>query len=360
MIDKNVVKIIGIGHTLGSCKISNPELSELLKIPESKIIEKTGIINRYHCDTSKENLYTMMCVAFRKATKTAGIDTQSINGLYTSSNPTGDFLLPNPAHIVGNLLDISNYSGGHIGTGCSGGLLALQAANAQLIMDRIKGTNSTYAIMVGDQTSRILSPLSTDQMLFSDGAACIILTNKDVPYYYSIQNIEIRTHTQNNDALKVPHAGLMNHNGRAIYKFASTIMPEILTICNVDPSNLKSSFYFLPHQANLRIIEAQMSRLSLYPESVYTHGVQAIGNTSSASTAIGLEDIIRRNLNMHDNLFIATFGEGLTIGGTILKKGDLTNLKETDNLEDLKKIYMNKYTAKWHDSKSTPQGTLHT
>jgi len=345
-----LVHIIGMGHTLGSKMISNEDLSKKLNLTSEQIIKSTGITNRFHCDKSIENLDTLLATAFEQARTTANIPLKDITGIYTSTNPTGYFSLPNTSTRLAKLVGIDEYKGTQIGAGCCGGLQALQAAYNQLIVDTLQGITATYAVVVGDQTSQILAENSTDNILFSDSGAALLLTNNpNVKSFYTIDWIKNTTQTEHADALQLNNASsYVLHDGKKVYRFATQTVKTALDFLGTE--TFPKDVFLIPHQANKRIITAATKELN--PEQVYSQDVERFGNTSPSSTLIGLENVTRQGIS-YDKLLLLSFGEGLGIYGARLTKNQKNELPEPLPEASLKRNYFKKFINAWGLEKAT-------
>lgn len=338
-------RIIGIGSSLGSRRITNNELEARPGIMASEIETKTGVKYRFHCDPKLENLCVLMASAADQSLKSANKSVEEINGIFSACNPTGDFLLPNVSSIVASLLNSSPFYNGGNATGCSGGLIALGMAQNKLVDDSLHGRIKNYLVIAGDETSVIIRQGTPDEMLFSDGASALVISNdKNNDHYYSVKSVDNTTYHEKADALKLKRGNLfLEHDGRAVYAFATRSMKSILRMLGA--REFPAGRYFIPHQANLRIIEKLSEGID--PSLVYRDGIINIGNTSPASVFIGLEDVSRKRLSVYNELILATFGEGLTVAVAELTANPGKTLQERENDVQLKEKYMDIYGAKW-------------
>jgi len=337
--------IIGIGHTLGSRKITNIELVERLSpnlvISASEIEQKTGIKQRYWCDTKKENLYVLLASAMEQALWSSGIEKEAITDLFVTCNPTSDYLLPNTASLVADISGLKKIKISPIGTGCAGPMIALESILEKLFYHTLASEERTVALIVGDQTSNILGQ-NMDRALFSDAASCFIIKNNRKGLY-DLNYADHITFTESCDALRVLRDGTLIHDGRAVYRFATSIVPYVKELTGLEDF---SSHHIIPHQANIRIIDKIAQ--SLNAVDCYSDGVINLGNTGPASTFIGLEDMHRRDMINKKKLLLVAFGEGLTVGVAELYKTG-RNLTVSGRLsdEELHAKYMEIYNKKW-------------
>jgi 3-oxoacyl-[acyl-carrier-protein] synthase-3 len=351
--------IVGIGSCLGSLKITNEALAANLKTTPGFIEARTGIKARYRCDPEKENLYVLMAAAMEKAVHAADdISFEYIDGIFAACNPTGKFLLPDTPTVVASLVGIDNFYSGHGGTGCCGGFFALQYACNQLSLDTEENKTSVYAVVIGDETSAMITPGSLDEMLFSDGAVCVLVTNNtDLEPYYMVKKIDRKTTYEGSKALML-HRGAdtyLHHDGRQVYKFAINIYPTILELTG--KSRINPSTYFIPHQANVRIIHKLKEKSGL--PNVYEDGVRNYGNTSPASVFMGLEDLTRRNLiTTGQEILLAGFGEGLSVAVAELTSGRLVETRGKPFEEvlfgspEIAERYMKEFNRIWEHQRS--------
>jgi 3-oxoacyl-[acyl-carrier-protein] synthase-3 len=341
MENKYYAKIVGLGSSLGNKRITNLDLAGRLGLSAEEIEVKTGIRYRYHCDSEKENLYVLMASAAEQALKSANLPKEKINGIFSACNPTGDYLLPNTSSIVANLMELPEFYNGGISTGCSGGLTALDAACNKLPW---KNTQN-YLVLGGDQTSRIVKPGSSDEILFSDGASGIIVSNDPfIKGYYSIDKVDNKCFPEKSKVLSLGRKdSFLDHDGKAVYQFATRTMKNILEMLEVN--KFPKDVYFIPHQANLRIIN-RLTR-DLDHNLVYKKGIVNIGNTSSASAFIGLEEVNRKNLSPHKKIILGTFGEGLTVALAKITSSGKPLPEKLDEVS-LKEKYMEIYKRKWN------------
>ncbi len=338
-------KILGIGSSLGSRRITNKDLESRLSLSAEQIESKTGIKHRFHCDPVRENLYVLMTSAVDQALNSANIPVERIDGVFSACNPTGELLLPNTSTIVASLLNMGAFYNGGNGVGCSGGLIALDMAFNKLEKDSRQGRIRNYLVITGDQTSAMIESGSSDEMLFSDGASALILSNdRNTEEYYRVEDVDNITYHKKANALKLRRDHpILEHDGGAVYTFAIRSMSSILDMLGVD--KFPEETYLIPHQANLRIINRLTEAID--PNLVYREGIVNIGNTSPASVFIGLEEVNRKRLSPYDNIVLATFGEGLTIAMAKLKANFGKTLPERLDDDQLKDKHMETYKSKW-------------
>ena len=301
-------KIIGMGYSLGSKKIDNRTLSELIGVSAEYIQKATGISHRYWCDNSKDNLYVNMASAFEQSLNSSGLNFSDIDGIVTISNHSGEFLLPNTASIVGALLGYDKLKAYSVASGCAGGLVGLSTVHNELIVNYLQGKEQTIAVIAGDETSKITDPKSLDRALFTDSASCFILTNKYFDdYFFKVKKTDHITTLNNFMVLNQKKDGLVKHNGAKVYNFVSREVPKLAK--ELEGRVDFSDTYIVPHQPSGRSLASLAKGFNA--AGIYLEGVPSIGNSSPASTFIGLEDAFRKSLINANKISLISFDKSI-------------------------------------------------
>jgi len=323
------VSIVGLCGAIGSDTISLEQLSEHFRIPMEKIHEKTGIscLRRF---SSKESLVGITSDVAMHVLKHCGIGLGDISGVYGSSNLTSETVVPSFAVTVAQRIGLRHVIADQIGLGCSGGIQALQAAYNQLVVDAMTGKTTYYLVVVGDHTSKVLNPDDPDTgILFGEGVSAFLVTNdQESNVGYEIIRIATKSLLEEDlDILKFEspynseNVGILpslEMRGRKVYRFGANIGRHILGL--VDYNRLPENCYLIPHQANLRILIAMAKRSGLPIERMYVAGIKTIGNTSTPSVFLGLEDALRQELFDLDNqVLLGVFGAELQAGAVLLQ-----------------------------------------
>lgn len=342
------VKIIGLGSSLGSIKVSNQELATRLSYSPDEIEQKTGIKNRWQINPFKENIYVLMAEAVEQAVNSAGVLLDKIKGIFVATDPICPYQFPNPSTILAYLLAIDNSYSWIGGSGCCGGLQALESASNKLMCGE-DDPEAIYAVIGADHISAMVERGTIDEMIFSDSAACLLLTkSKKFKAYYSLEFVNGITTYQGAKALTLRRDDpILKHDGRAIFKFAIQCQDKILSLMQVD--KFPQDAYLILHQANLRIVDILAGKLNC--QSFYRDGIINIGNTSSSSVFIGLEEVTRRQLHSDcHNIVLASFGEGLSVFVcrlTINASGEQLCLPGQLNSATVRQNYWQRYHAEY-------------
>jgi 3-oxoacyl-[acyl-carrier-protein] synthase-3 len=236
---------------------------------------------------------------------------------------TGDHRFPSTASLLQNRLG-STCAAFDLGAACSGFVYALNTA-AQFV---IAGTAQTVLMVGAEIMTRILDWNDrTTCVLFGDGAGAAVLQR--VPEGYGVLGTDMGSDGSGGELLKVECSltrgegesrRYIVQNGREVYRFAVNKLGEsalqALENCGIDPAEID---LFVPHQANVRIIDAAAKKLGLPSEKVFCD-LEKYGNTSAASVPIALCEARQQNRIKHDDLIVMVgFGGGLTWASCVLK-----------------------------------------
>lgn len=311
-------RIIGTGSYLPKRLITNKDLEKIVDTSDEWITERTGIRQRYMIDIDETNA-TMSTVAAKKAIEAADIDPQSI-GLIITATSTPDNLLPSNACLVQEQLGILDCAGFDIMTACSGFNYALSIADKFI-------RTGTYrnALLIGTECmSRILDWSDrTTCVLFGDGAGAVVLTASDEP---GILSTHLHAAGQHKDVLYT-RSGLVKDEpafarmqGKEVFKLAvnklGEVIEETLAANNLDSSSID---WLVPHQANIRIIQAMAKKFSIPLERVVIT-VDRHANTSAASVPLALDTAVRDGrIKKGQTLLLESFGGGISWGSALLK-----------------------------------------
>lgn len=320
--------ILGTGSFLPEKKLTNADLEKMVDTSDEWITSRTGIKERRIVDKSMTTSY-ISTMAAKKALEDANISPEDID-LIMVATVVPDMSFPSTACIVQSNINAFNAAAFDIEVGCSGFIYGLSIAK-QFIEN---GTYKNILVIAADTLSKITnwSDRSTC-VLFGDGAGAAIIGNVD--YEYGIIDTYIGADGNGGKYLYMPAGGSMmpasedtvknnlhtiHMNGQEVFKFAVKIMDkattEILKRCELNPQDID---IFIPHQANIRIIEAARKRLKLTEDKVFIN-LDKYGNMSAASVAVALDEASKCGmLKKGNNILMVAFGAGLTWGSTIIK-----------------------------------------
>lgn len=313
-------RIIGTGSYLPEKVLTNRDLESTVDTSDDWIVTRTGIRQR-HIAADDQMASDLGFEAARRAIAAAGISSEQL-GLIIVATTTADMIFPSTACILQAKLGVHGAPAFDVQAVCSGFIYALSTADLF-----IRSGQCRYALVVGAEVySRILdwSDRSTC-VLFGDGAGAVVLAAGDTPGV-----IASRLHADGSYSgiLSVPgqvcHGGVrgkpfVTMEGNAVFKFAvkvlSEVVEEVLQAGNLDKSAID---WLIPHQANLRIIEATARRLGLPMERVVVT-VERHANTSAASIPLALDEAVRDGrIRPGQHVVLEAVGGGFAWGACLL------------------------------------------
>lgn len=314
-------KIIATGSYLPAKVLTNDDLAKMVDTNDEWIVERTGIKER-RIINENENTSDMAYQAALNAIKMAEIDPSTIDFILVAT-ATPDSVFPSTACILQHKLGIKGGGAYDMQAACSGFIYALATADSY-----IKAGLAKRILVVGaDSLSRIVD--YTDRgtcILFGDGAGAVILEASDEA---GILGAELKAdgsygpiltssgHLYNGQIKGSPYIYM---DGQAVFKFAvkslTAIAKELLAKVGMTSGEIN---WMIPHQANLRIIEATAKMLGTPIDKVVIT-VDRHGNTSAASIPLALDEAVRDGrIKRGDNLLLEGIGAGFTWGAVIAK-----------------------------------------
>ncbi len=324
----NRVKITGTGSFLPEKILTNSQLEKMVETSDEWITKRTGIKQR-RIAADGEATSDLGFRASRQAVSAAGIDVQDID-LIICATITPDMVFPATACLIQDKLGIKEAAAFDVEAACTGFISALAAAEGMLLTG-----NYRNALVVA---SEILSRVTDWEdrstcVLFGDGAGAAVLSPGTGES--GILSTHLGASGAYSDLLYLPAGGSLNPashetvdnrlhymrmEGNKVFKIAVQKMAEgshsSLEKAGLGIEDLK---IVVPHQANLRIIKALAKKLDLDMEKIYVNIVK-YGNMSAATTAVGLDEIIRKGLASEGDIIqLVAFGGGLTWGAATVR-----------------------------------------
>lgn len=318
--------IIGTGSYLPQTVLTNEDLAARLDTSDEWIIERTGI-RRRHVVAPGEFTSDLAVAAARRALEAAGKTPNDID-LIVVATATPDQTFPAVATVVQHKLGMVHGVAFDVAAVCSGFLYALTVADSLLVTGA-----HTRALVIGAETfSNILDwEDRTTAVLFGDGAGAVLLEAQEQPGDNAHDRgvIACRLHSDGryNDLLYVDGGpgstgttGKLRMKGKEVFRHAvtnlSSVMGEVLEAASLKPSDVA---WVVPHQANLRILEATAKKLNIDPAQVVVT-VDRHANTSAASVPLALDTAVRDGrIQPGDLLLLEAMGGGFTWGAAAVR-----------------------------------------
>lgn len=320
--------ISGIGSYVPPKVVTNADLEKIVDTTDEWIVSRSGIRER-HLVEEGTPVSDLAVEAANKALTSASMTADQMD-LIICATITGDMPFPSTACIVQDRIGAKNASAFDLQAGCSGWVYAL-AVGAQFVKS---GMYDNVLVIGVDALSTVVD--WTDRatnFLFGDAAGAVVLTPVDADT--GVLHIHLGSDGSGAELLKIDAGGsrmptteetvknrqhFIKMEGREVYKFAVKILGEAsiksLDACGLTPEDVD---LFIPHQANIRIIEAAAQRLKLPPEKVYIN-VQNYGNTSAASIPLAMDEAYKAGrIKPGDTVVVVGFGAGLTWAAGVLK-----------------------------------------
>ena len=328
---KNLIplKIAGVGYSVPETVITNDDLTKLYETSDEWIYSRTGIKER-RIISGNETAIDLGEHASRHAIKNAGMIPDDIDMIIAAS--TAPIEMYSMGCQIHKRLEIKNQIPAFdISAACSGLIYGLSIAKGLIA----SGMYKNILIVATDNNSKLLD--WTDRgtsILFGDGAGAMVVTQAE-DGIDDIISIDIQADGNYDHLISLPFDGkncplveqptevkesIIKMNGRGVYAFVAKILPKY-----VEDLLAKSGMtadevdYLIPHQANIRIIQAVQERLGLPADKVITN-IDHLGNTSAASIPIALtEGVETGKVKLGSTALLCGFGAGMTWGATIVR-----------------------------------------
>jgi len=315
-------RIIGTGSYLPAKVLTNFDLEKMVDTSHDWIFSRSGIHER-HIAADEELTSDLALQASLRAIEAAGISAGEID-LVIVATTSPDQIFPSTACILQDKLGIKNCGAAFdLQAVCGGFVYALNTADLY-----IRGGQAKTALVVGAEVlSRMLDWNDrTTCVLFGDGAGAVVLQASDQP---GIIASKLHADGSHRDMLKadgnirngaVQGDPFIKMDGKAVFKFAVKVLSEVVEEV-LEENNLQGSdiAWLVPHQANIRIMEATAKKLGLSMDNVIVT-VATHGNTSAASIPLALDAAVRDGrIKAGQNILLEAVGGGFTWGAVLIK-----------------------------------------
>lgn len=315
-------RLIGTGSYLPGNPVSNADLAARgIDTNDDWIVTRTGIRSRYLAEvgtTSSE----LGLIAAQRALEMAGVSAADLD-LIVVATSTPDFIFPSTACLIQGRLGNKGAAAFDIQAVCSGFTYALGIADKFIS----SGSHKKALVIGAEVFSRILDWKDRGTcVLFGDGAGAVVLEASEKP---GILATAMHADGSQNGILNVPGQvcngqvtgdPFLRMDGQAVFKFAVRVLADIaIEVCNsagVEPSSVD---WLIPHQANIRIIDATGKRLGIDRDKVIVT-VDRHGNTSAASVPLALDEAVRDGrIKPGQKVLLEGVGGGFTWGAALLE-----------------------------------------
>lgn len=321
--------ITAVGHFLPEDKLTNFDLEKMVDTNDEWIRTRTGIKERRILKDPEKATSYMAAEAAREALSEAGVQPEEVD-LIIVATVTPDYIFPSTACLVQDAIGAKNAFAFDLSAACSGFIYALTNGAAFIESGRYK----KVLVIGADKMSSIIDYTDrTTCIIFGDGAGAVLLeaSTDGTGIIDSIHYTEGDTNchlVQKGGGSRYPashetvdeHMHFIKQDGKAVFKKATVgmadVSAEIMERNNLSPDDVK---WLVPHQANLRIIDATARRMGLGTEKVMIN-IDKYGNTTAGTIPLCLYDW-KDQLKKGDGLILTAFGGGFTWGAVYLTWG---------------------------------------
>ncbi|HLS35037.1 MAG TPA: beta-ketoacyl-ACP synthase III [Bacillota bacterium] len=309
------VGILGTGHYLPDHVLTNEDLEEIVDTTDEWIQTRTGIKERRIAKDGIE-ASDMAYYAAKQALEEADVSAEDID-LILVATVTPDTPFPNVSCMIQEKLGAKNAAAMDVSAACTGFVYAL-VTGEQFVKT---GAYEKVLVVGVDKLSNILDWSDRNTcVLMGDGAGAVVIG--EVGEERGILSFELGSDGEGGELLYQNENGYITMNGREVFKFAVTQMPESsMNVIEKAGLEREDVDYLIPHQANIRIMEAARRRLDVPKEKMATT-IENYGNNSAASIPIALSETVKNGKIQEDDVVVLVgFGGGLTWGALALRWG---------------------------------------
>lgn len=324
---KITAAITAVGGYVPPKILSNADLEKMVDTTDEWIRTRTGIVERHILDEPGKATSDLAVGAILPMLAKKGVDPADLD-LIICGTVTGDYVFPATANIIADKIGAVNAWGYDVGAACSGFLFALVTGSRFIE----SGAHKKVLVVGADKMSTIVDYTDRNTcVLFGDGAGCVLLEPSTDGL--GIQDSITRVDGSGREFLIQKAGGSMlppSHEtvdqrlhyayqeGKTVFKFAVTRMADVsYEIMERNQLQADDIAWLVPHQANLRIIDATADRMGLDKNKVMIN-IQKYGNTTSGTLPLCLWEW-ESQLKKGDNLILSSFGGGFTWGSVYLK-----------------------------------------
>lgn len=322
------VGISGVGSYVPERVVTNDDLSKIVDTSNEWIVERTGIEERRIAedDTATSDLGTL---AAKRALEDAKLQPEDID-LIIVATVTADHAFPSTACIIQKNIGAMKAAAFDINVGCSGFVYGLSIGESFIK----SGTYEKVLVIGAEALSKIVDWQDRNTcVLFGDGAGACVLEKCEEGF--GILSSELGSDGTNGQVLSQPAGGsrlpasietledrlhYVKMDGKEVFKFAVRVMEKTsMNALEKANLNLADLDFLVPHQANMRIIDAAAKKLKLEKDKICIN-LNKYGNMSSASIPVALDEAVKnKKIKNGDNILLVAFGAGLTWASMTIK-----------------------------------------
>ncbi len=327
MINKKA-KIIGTGSYLPTKVLTNADLEKMVETSDEWIVSRTGMKERRIAgpDEHTSHMGTQAALA---AIENGGLSVDQIDFILVATL-TPDYLFPSTACLIQSQLGAKQAAAADIQAACTGFIYLLSMAKSFVE----SGAYKNVLIVAAEKLSSITNYKDRSTcVLFGDGAAACVVSSEGKGL--SIESIQLGADGDQSDLINMPSGGCrspasletvsngghyIRMSGNEVFKHAVRRMETACKEC-LEKAGLSETeiSWLIPHQANMRIIDAIAKRFEHLPSERIFKTVQKYGNTSASSVGIALDELLKKGpLKRGEKILLTAFGAGLTWGAGVL------------------------------------------
>ena len=328
---KNAIplKIAGVGYSVPETVITNDDLTKLYETSDEWIYTRTGIKER-RVVSGNQNAIDLGFEAAKRALDKANLNPDEIDLIIAASSAPPDLYPAIACHIQARLGISTQVPAFDITAACTGLIYALSIARGYIA----SGMYKKILLVATDNNSRLVNWKDRGtSILFGDGAGAMVVTEAE-DGVDDVIAIDIKSDGSLGDLIELSFDGKncplveqyepkpqgIRMNGRGVYTFVAKVLPhyvdELIKNAGMKAEDID---YLIPHQANIRIIQAVQERLGFSDDKVVTN-IKYYGNTSAASIPLALaESVEKGNVKLGTTAVLCGFGAGMTWGGAIVR-----------------------------------------
>jgi 3-oxoacyl-[acyl-carrier-protein] synthase-3 len=322
-------KIIGTGSYLPEKVLTNQDLERMVETSDEWIVTRTGMKER-RIARADEYASDMGAAAAKAAIADAGLDVGQIDFILVATL-TPDYQFPSTACLIQKAIGAKKASGADIQAACAGYLYLLAMAKSFIE----SGLYKNVLVVATEKLSSITDYKDRSTcILFGDGASACVISGEGKGLV--IESVQLGADGEQSQLIIMPGGGCrqpataetvasgqhyIKMSGNEVFKHAVRRMETACKEC-LDAAGVteKEISWLIPHQANLRIIDAIAKRFEHLPPERIFKTVQKYGNTSSSSVGIALDELLKTApLQKGEQILLTAFGAGLTWGAGVLR-----------------------------------------